>query len=505
MRTVVTLTAVTLMLGSSIALASPASAHGDKEQREEMRLDGLAEVDGTPVLSDNVEHLANIPGQVGISGCFLQTDEIFVTSGLESVRVYDVSDGAHPTEVGVLPQLVFENEAMNCGERQIDGTTRRFALIGVDLYQASPGDPQHVNTGDGQELVMVEVTDPANPTIVGRGPATTSTHTVACVVDSDCRYAYTAGGDGKFSIFDLTDPEKPVEIDAQPDKEGTQPFASPTAGHKWNFTNDELGIHTGWGGTSIWDVSDPRDPELLVTTGKAGQGTHPDAEGYNDFIHHNANWANADSFKPNSEPSLKNGNVLLITEEDYLERDCSLAGSFQTWHIKRLKPGKGPEVVPLDKVEYADLQAQQGGVVPTPTSSICSAHWFDRRPGNIVAVGFYGGGTQFVDVSNPRQISSHGYAFWGGSQVWDTRWVPLYVDGKQIQRKSNVAYAVDLVRGLDVYVVDVPGDGRGTEPTPGVSPDRSASDLVASGVLPVGLVGGALALAVAVRRRARRV
>ncbi len=51
------------MLGASVALPTPASAHGDKEEREQMRFAGLAQVDGTPVLSDNVEHLGNIPGR----------------------------------------------------------------------------------------------------------------------------------------------------------------------------------------------------------------------------------------------------------------------------------------------------------------------------------------------------------------------------------------------------------------------------------------------------------
>ncbi len=86
--------------------------------------------------------------------------------------------------------------------------------------------------------------------------------------------------------------------------------------------------------------------------------------------------------------------------------------------------------------------------------------------------------------------------------MWDTRWVPIYKDGKQIQRKSNVAYSIDLVRGLDVYVVDV-GDGRGTQPSEGLSPDRSMSDRASGAMLPLGLVGGALALTLAVRRRHR--
>lgn len=505
MRTFVALTSAGLMLGASVALATPASAHGDKEQREEMRLAGLAQVDGTPILSDNVEHLANIPGQVGISGCFMQTDEIFVTSGLESVRVFDVSDGTNPTQVGVLPNAVFENEAMNCGERKIDGRRQRFALIGVDLYQASPGDPDHVNQGDGQEIVIVDVTDPTAPAIIGRAPATTSTHTVTCVVDSNCRYAYSAGdsGDGTFSIIDLRDPTNPREVDGNKTKDGVQPFKSPTAAHKWNFDNAGMGTHTGFDGASIWDVRRQARPKLLTTTGKAGRGVHPKYEGYNDFILHNSFRPNADAFKANSKPAFKNGNIMLATEEDYVERDCSVSGSFQTWHVKSVNPERPNAIKPLDKVELSDLQAEQPTSVPKPTDTICSSHWFDHRGGGIVAVGFYGGGTQFVDVSNPKNIKSYGYAYWGGTQVWDTRWVPIYKNGKQIQRKSNVAYSIDLVRGLDVYSVDV-GDGRGTQPSEGLSPDRSATDRAAGAVLPLGLVGGALALTLAVRRRNRR-
>lgn len=166
---------------------------------------------------------------------------------------------------------------------------------------------------------------------------------------------------------------------------------------------------------------------------------------------------------------------MLATEKDYVERDCTIAGSFQTWHVKALNPKRRSAIEPLDKVELSDLQAEQPTSVPKPTDTICSSHWFDHRAGGIVAVGFYGGGTQFIDVSNPKDIKSDGYAYWGGTQVWDTRWVPIHEDGKQVQRKSNVAYSIDLVSGLDVYVVDV-GDGRGLQPSEGLSPERSKAD-----------------------------
>ena len=123
----------------------------------------------------------------------------------------------------MLPSAQFENEAMNCGERITSQGKRRFALIGVDLVQASPDDIDHLNVGGG-ELVIVDVTDPAAPRILARTPGSTSTHTVACVKKSDCTYAYSAGDDsnGKFSIFDLRNSRQPREVDSNPQKAGIQ-------------------------------------------------------------------------------------------------------------------------------------------------------------------------------------------------------------------------------------------------------------------------------------------
>jgi hypothetical protein len=316
LRLLVALSAAGLALSAAVVPAAPAAAHGDRERLQQVRQDLLAEGEGTPLLSGNVQHLRNEPGTAGISGCFMKTEPLFVTSGLESVRVWDVSDGTNPTQVGVLDNAVFENEAMNCGERRTRHGRKRFALVGIDLHQASSGDIQHVNVG-GQELMIVDVTDPENPTIKARVASKTSTHTVACLDETDCRYAYSAGdsGSGTFSIFDLRNLAKPREVDSNRDKAGVQPFRSPTAAHKWNFDNAGIGTHTGFDGSSMWDVSRPRHPRLLATTGKAGgAGDAAGRDGYNDFIHHNSFRPNASKFKPRSAPSFANGNILLVTE-----------------------------------------------------------------------------------------------------------------------------------------------------------------------------------------------
>jgi hypothetical protein len=470
----------------AVPFAGPASAHGGHAAPRALG-GGPDEI----IVSRNVSHLSANPSQVGISGCFLRTAPVLVTSGADSVRVWDVSAPARPALVGTLPDVLFENEAMNCGERRTAHGVRRFALIGVDSVQASPDDAQHTNVGGG-ELIVVDVTDPTRPRILSRAPGTTSTHTVACVDPRNCTYAYSAGEGNHFSIFDLRRLGEPHEVDAKPERAGVQPFWSPTAGHKWNFDAAGFGTHTGWNGASMWRTTNPARPRLVTTTGKAGRGDDPQHPGWNDFILHNSFRPNAKAFKPNSAPSFRHGNVLLVTEEDYEQTDCTKAGSFQTWWVKRLD-GTPSAIKPLDKVELADL-----GSYPLPQGAFCSSHWFDYHPRGIVAAGFYGGGTQFIDVRDPRNLRPFGHAVWGASEVWDSMWVPAYDrSGRRTGRTTNVVYSIDAVRGLDAYAVDLPGGGTGTRPP-------SVDTRVRDGAAPLGLVGGAMALTFAVRRRSRR-
>ena len=481
-----------MLLTGTLLAAAPAYADGDGDRIAQQR-ELLSSDQNIPLIaSDNVSLASSNPSSTGISGCFTKTKPLFVQSNLDSVRVYDVSEPTRPSLTGTLPSLQFENEAMNCGERKTTQGVRRFALVGVDLHQVSPGDIQHANVGGG-ELVIVDVTDPANPRISGRAPGSTSTHTVACVVQTDCTYAYSAGDDssGRFSIFDLRNLDRPVEVDSDPKTAGVQGFKSPTAGHKWNFDDAGYGTHTGWEGASMWDTRTPRSPRLVTTTGLAGKGEDPKYPGWNDFILHNSQRPNARSFRNGAAPSLANGNILLVTEEDYEQPDCSLAGSFQTWWIKRLDGTPGA-IVPLDKVELADL-----GTYPSPAGAFCSSHWFDFHPSGIVAAGFYGGGTQFIDVRNPKDLKSYGHATWGASEVWDSYWMPVYSKtGVMTSKKTNLAYSVDLARGIDVYRVDLPGTTWDT--------NVAAIAPAGGGLVPMGALAGvlgALALAVLLRRR----
>ncbi len=471
-----------LLLAAPLVLFGALLGFGDRSARA-----GNVPVLGSP----NVDLVTTVPGTAAISAVFSRTAPYLYVSGVDSLTVLDVSDPKAPTIAGKLPNAVFENEAMTEGERRgPDGRIQRFVLIGNDLANASVG-PGGGSLGriGGRELIVVDVTDPTGPKIIGRTPssgpdvATTSTHTVACV-DPACATAYTAGDEGKFSIIDLTDLTKPRQVGEAP-----SPAAGPNAafssgsGHHWNIDGAAVAWHTGSGGTAAFDISDPRHPQALTGTNAKGTETP-----YNDFIHHNSQRPNARAFSPGRPASVVNGNVVLVTEEDYFndgdELQCDKAGTFQTWELKdldgaayragnpKLEPDKGT-MAPLDIINPV---VEGGGGLSAPAGAFCSAHWFDYHQSGIVAQGYYQQGLRLIDVRDPRNLKQFGYFTAGAGEVWDAYWAPeRKADGTVTGRKTNIVYTVDAVRGVDVYEVtnmppDLPvsGDdgGRGAFPGP---------------------------------------
>lgn len=480
---VLTRRALALLLASTLAplvLFAALFGFGDRSARAQ----------NLPVLgSPNVDLLSTVPGTAAISGVFSRSAPYFYVSGLDAVTVLDVSDPRRPVVTGKLVNALFENEAMTLGERkEADGTIRRFVLLGNDLVQAAvgPGGIQRGRIGGG-ELIVVDVTDPTSPEIVGRTPSTgpeaasTSTHTVACMDDA-CATAYSAGDSGKFSVFDLSDLEKPRQIAEQPSPAaGPNPVFTTGSGHHWHVDGTGVAWHTGSGGTAAFDISDPRRPLALTATNEDGTRTP-----YNDFIHHNAQRPNGRAFRPGRPPSIAHGNVALVTEEDYVndgdEVVCDRAGTFQTWEIQELdgryraqnpalEPNKGT-MRPLDRINPV---VEGGGGLSAPAGAFCSAHWFDTHQSGIVAQGFYQQGLRLIDVRDPRNLEQFGYFTAGVSEVWDAYWVPERdASGAAVPgRKTNVIYTVDAVRGVDVLAVrDLPADlpvsegpGLGTSPT----------------------------------------
>ena len=432
----------------------------------------------TPVVaSDNVELLAQMPDVAAISTTFSSDSPHMYVSTLHGFSVYDISDPALPKLLAELPFVYWENESMSMGERVAeDGTKTKFALIGLDIYGVSPTDATKRASVSGEEVIVVDVTNPAAPRIRGRVNTPSSTHTVACVT-KDCQYAYTSGAydAGKFHVVDLTDLDAPKVVKELNNVAGD--------GHQWDL--DALGNiwSTGGDGAAGYDISDPLNPRALASTDRNGTMSP-----YNDFIMHNAWHPGAENFTQVQDEatgrlvsgsketaSVFDGNVLLVTEEDYDNPRCGGGageGTFSTWYIPyqdadqyaadnpAYKKNLG-QMTPLDTWNTEILNTGQG----TVAGALCSAHYFTYHDAGFIAQGWYQQGTRILDVRNPHDIKQVGYFFTGASETWHAYWVPEYVDGVQTGRDTNIVYTNDAARGIDILRVGLPETpAEGTAP-----------------------------------------
>lgn len=144
------------------------------------------------------------------------------------------------------------------------------------------------------------------------------------------------------------------------------------------------------------------------------------------------------------------GDVVAVTEEDYLRPGCNGQGSLQTWQITDEKNSDGTvKLKMLDQwtTELNELAEMKGRSNPdgAPTTVNCSAHWFDESDG-LIAQGWYDQGIRFMDIRDPRNIKQAGYYVTQGS-FWAAYYAPS-------DPKQQIVYALDTVGGIDVLKFD---------------------------------------------------
>jgi hypothetical protein len=442
------------------------------------------EIHATP----NVTPVGAIPDATAISTEFASDEPLMFVSTLKGIRTYDISNPRLPVPLGVLPMSFFQNENVKMGERlDADGAlVERFVLIGFDLYGVAPTDDP-TDVGTTREIVVVDVTDPADPHITARIETNHRTHTLGCA-NAECTHAFTSGDNLSFDVINLADIHQPFIETTITD----QPMAGNTGitssiGHDWDVDADAVAWWVGTGGIIAYDVSDPTSPVILNSSDEHGRD--PD---WNNFISHNSLRPNADAFtgprhhpgkgnargaqrgqggkwtSDSGEPHVDRGNVLLVTEELYLDVTCATEGSFQTWYVPDLDPTINPDgeqdggtITPLADWNTEILDTG----IDTPAGAFCSAHYFDYHQDGYVAQGWYQQGVRILDVNDPHEIRQVGYWITGVQETWGAYWVPEYDDqGRQTGNKTNLVYTNDPTRGLEILRVDLPAE-RGTAAT----------------------------------------
>jgi hypothetical protein len=380
--------------------------------------------------SPNVEHLLNIPDAAAVSAKFVNDADgkarWMYLSTWQGLSIYDVSNPALPLLTAKLPLPNFENE-------DIDGNAN-IAIVSTD---GLTGGVVYIIDTTNKRLPVIKSTYVAEE---GAG------HTSNCV-DNCERYIYTATGE-RLNVVDIADPANPKITLVDWD---------PAVGPAHDVDQDEAGIvwmtgYNGGAGFAIHPLTEgvsdairlktagasPTNPVKITDMVVNGVNVGSDPA-VNDFILHNSKRELGTSYTQTRGASrIGSGGVLAVTEEDYVP-NCEGQGRFHTFDATG-SVTKGEPLELLDTFKLAEGTLDPVAGERALGTVFCSAHWFTVKD-NIVAIGWYGAGTRFLDISDPRDIRQVGYAVSVDQQTWASYWVP---------GSDNIVYSVDVERGLDV-------------------------------------------------------
>ena len=363
-------------------------------------------------VSPNVELLGNIPGSA--AGMDFTGHYAYVT-GWDGLTVLDIAAPASPTVAGFLPLPHFENEDVDlCGDTLIIVNDREARDIGAVMY---------VIDISARTTPSVSAVLPLGLTGEGRG----SGH-IANFVTQDCSLVWVDGGN-LVEVVDLSNPAAPQSL-GKFESEASKSDAFKVT-HDTELDGQGFLWSVGGGGAAGYRLTkDPLKPRLRWTTGPAGVNPSP----YNDFILHN---------------SKRVGNVLYVTEEDYIDTSetppggCRGQGKFETWQIRT-----DGVLAPLDtwQTELNGMFTDGSADSKAPVTVNCSSHWFEVRAG-VAAVGWYEQGTRFLDLTDPTNILQVGYYLPANGSTWAAYWSPT-------DRTGQIAYTTDVYRGIDILRLD---------------------------------------------------
>jgi hypothetical protein len=385
-------------------------------------------------ISKNVEFIANIPEMKSAISINFIGETMFVSTA-HGLYAYSLSDPAAPSLLSSLPMYIWENEDMAVDAK------RNLVFISRDPRGfTSPATPGSFPYG---AVHIIDVSLGHAMTTVSTFPVEAS-HTATCI--NNCDFLWTGGpakgvqqpaewGGRPIFSTDVTDPMNPVACPEPIDlgrNDGVTDYAH-------DVQVDAAGVAwvSGAGGVrGYWTSGKHRNP----LTGKkekatgckpipyAGGGS-PEKATPSRFMHNS--WRNM-----NAKVGGRKGSVLYGTEEN-LSSDCNTSGRFTTYDLKGSYNGEGWKNIAKTKFRMKALdwftpEGQEG------TEGCDSAHYFSDRGDQMLAAAFYGAGTRFLDVSNPKDIRQVGYFLPSDANTWAAYWHGDYV------------YVADFDRGVDI-------------------------------------------------------
>lgn len=276
-----------------------------------------------------------------------------------------------------------------------------------------------VTASGGSAFYVTDVTDPADPYLLGTVKTKHTNHNLAVVPGAPL--VYNAASGGGTDIWDLTDPARPVLVQ---DWSG-----GPCHDIAFLVDDDEeiyRGYCAGYHDVEIWDLEDPRQPRIVhafpFPVGGIQQG--PGGISPASFAH---------LAVPNDD-----GTVLVVGDET----GGGAAPGCDLYADTPAAPVSGP----AGNVWFYDITNERdpvlrGGVSPgiEDGGTQCTAHFGRVVPGTDHAVvGFYQAGVvliDFEDLDAPR-IKDR----WTGGSIWDAQPYQGYV------------LTGDIRRGLDILI-----------------------------------------------------
>ncbi len=382
-----------------------------------------------PETISSIEHLATDPvdgnagagiaifGQLAIVPGWVLPGSSEVTPTL----IFDISDPSSPVEIG---------------ELELGMAARDTATI------AYPDGRLAVAFATDAGLIPVwNITDPTSPQELTILEPSTNSHNVAVVPGTPILYNANSMGGGAFrasavlgggntdavtEIYDLTDPREPELVQA---------FANGYGCHDITFFIDEASEKyraycAGLEVTQIWDIADPLEPEIVTNV--------PFHHGDPDLP---ATGVPVVSFSHLAMVN-KDASVLIVGDETgagvasypgcdaYIEQGGqSLSGPSGNLWFYDITDEPNPELLSWisPPAPYADNPPPEEGELPVAP---CTAHFGKIVPDpdqDLVAVGFYGAGVVLVDFTDPANPLIVDQWINDQTNVWDVWYYQGYL------------------------------------------------------------------------------